>query len=174
MRLTAGAGLLASAFAPVVAVILIVRLGDFGWWGWGGIAACAGAVVALRMSFRSLAGISPREIRTKTVRSADDRVLAFTSSYVVPVAVSVLGNAAVPAFTGSIVLVAFVAVIYVRGGLYHLNPTLALAGFHLFEVTATNGVVTMLLTRADHLPQEGAVTCRYLSQGVAIQLKGDR
>jgi hypothetical protein len=49
------------------------------------------------------------------------------------------------------VLVAVLALIYVRAGLYHLNPTLAIIGFRLYEVTAVNGAVTMLLTKSGYI-----------------------
>jgi hypothetical protein len=72
------------------------------------------------------------------------------------------------------VLVLLLAVIYVRGGLYHLNPVLALAGFRLYEVTEQNGRITMLLSRKNHLPQSGVVTYRRLGGDAAIQLRGDQ
>ena len=40
-----------------------------------------------------------------------------------------------PTIVATSALVAILALIYVRAGLYHLNPTLAVLGFRLYEVT---------------------------------------
>ncbi|MFV0532224.1 MAG: hypothetical protein ACK5MR_01050, partial [Cumulibacter sp.] len=72
----------------------------------------------------------------------------------------------------TIALFLLLLIIYVRAGLYHLNPMLAVMGFRLYEVTATSGAVTMVLSKSRHFPQQGIVECRYLGDDVAIQLKG--
>ena len=169
-----GAGLLASAFAPLVALLAVLKLDEFGWVSWALLGACSAAVLLLAVVLRSLSKIQPRSIETTSVRRADERVLAFTASNVVPVVVALFGGAKGPAIAATWALVALLVVIYVRAGLYHLNPTLAVLGFRLYEVTATNGAVTMLLARRTHLPQRGLIECRYLADDVAIQPKGDR
>jgi hypothetical protein len=108
------------------------------------------------------------------VRRADERVLAFTSTYLVPLVVALFGGAGTATVVGTSAVVVLMATIYVRAGLYHLNPTLALAGYRLYEVTATNGAVTMVLTRARHLHQEGRLACRFVADDVAIQMGDDR
>lgn len=59
--------------------------------------------------------------------------------------------------------------IYVRGQMFHLNPTLAVAGYRLYEVTETNETVTMLLTRRTYLAQTQMIACRFIGDYVAIQ-----
>lgn len=85
--------------------------------------------------------------------------------------ITLLGESTAPTIAATSALVALLAVIYVRAGLYHLNPTLAVLGFRLYEVTAVNGVVTMLLTRSSHIAQHRPLECRYLGDDVAIQLR---
>jgi len=172
MKRVVGTGLLASAFAPLVALLAVLKLTDFGWVSWALLGACAAAVLLLALVLRSLSKIQPRSVETTSVRRADERVLAFTSGHVVPVVVALFGGAKGPAVAATWALVALLVVIYVRAGLYHLNPTLAVFGFRLYEVTATNGVVTMLLAKRNHIPQRGLLECRYLGEDVAIQLKG--
>ena len=169
-----GAGLLASAFAPLVGLLAVLRLDDLGWVGWVLLAASVLSVLLLAAVLRSLAGIQPRRVACVSVRRADERVLAFTSSYVVPVVVALFGGAGPAATVATAGLVGLLALIYVRAGLYHLNPTLAVAGFRLYELTAQNGTVTMLLTRSRHIAQHAELECRYLDQDVAIQLGGER
>lgn len=165
-----GVGLLASAFAPLVALVSLVRIRELGIVGWVILAACLLAVLFLLLVLRSVKGIQDRTIETKTVRKVDERVLAFTSSYVVPVIVAAFAHDNVPTLVASAGLVLLLAVIYVRAGLYHLNPTLAILGYRLYEVTASNETVTMLLTRARHIPQSQHLACHYLNDDVAIQM----
>lgn len=174
MTRVVGFGLLASAFAPMVALLAIVKLDQLGRAGWVILAACGMAAVLLALVLRSVAGIQTRTIDSKTVRRADERALAFTSSYVVPLVIAVFGQSEAPTLVATSAVVALMAIIYVRAGLYHLNPTLAIGGYRLYEVTATNGALTMVLTKARHLSQEGPLRCRYLGVDVAIQMGDDR
>ncbi|KGN39803.1 hypothetical protein [Knoellia aerolata] len=172
MTRVVGFGLLASAFAPMVALLAVVRFDALGRASWVILAVCGGAVVLLAAVLRSVAGIQARTIDCQSVRRADERVLAFTSSYVVPLVVALFGESDTPTLVATSALVALMATIYVRAGLYHLNPTLALAGYRLYEVTATNGTVTMVLTKEwQHLRQQGPLVCRYVGDDVAIHRK---
>lgn len=172
MTRVAGAGLLASAFAPLVALLALLRSRELGWLSWMIVGVCLLSVMLLGLVLRSLARIQQRPLAGESVRRADERVLGFTSSYVVPVAMALLGGSDLPTLVATGGLVAVLALIYVRAGLYHLNPTLALAGFRLYEVTAVNGSVTMLLTKRRHIAQNEVLECRYLGEDVAIQLGG--
>jgi hypothetical protein len=167
-----GIGLLASAFAPLVALLAILKFHELGWAVWGILATCAASALLLILVLRSLAKVQVRGVETKSVRHADERVLAFTSGYVVPVVVALVGGSAAPTVVATSALVALLGLIYVRADLYHLNPTLAVCGFRLYEITATNGTVTMLLSRSSHISQHGMLECRYLGEDTAIQLKG--
>lgn len=166
-----GVGLLTSAFAPVVALVAVVQLPQLGVIGWLLIGGSVVAVGFLAVVLGGVRRIQARTIQTKTVRSADEAVLAFTASYVIPVAVAAFAGDTVPALVGAGGLVLLLVIVYVRGGLYHLNPTLlAVFGYRLYEVTASNEAVTMLLSREKHIPQSGQLQCRYLSDHVAIQI----
>ena len=174
MARVVGAGLLASAFAPLVLVVALLRVHEVGLWAWALVAASIAAMVLLVAVLRTAARIQAHTVETTAVRRADERVLGFTGSYLVPTVVVLLGGKDWATAVTTSVLLVLLAVIYVRGGLYHLNPVLALAGFRLYEVTEENGRLTMLLSRQEHLPQAGRVTYRRLGGPAAIQLKGDR
>lgn len=168
-----GVGLLASAFAPLVLVLAVLRVRDLGVSGWVLIGASLAAMVLLVAVLRTAARIQAHTVQSTAVRHADDQVLSFAASYLVPAVIVLFGGGDWATAVATALLVALLAVIYVRGGLYHLNPALAVAGFRLYEVTEDNGRTTMLLSRTEHLPQKGTVTYRRLGGDAAIQLKGD-
>ncbi len=155
MTRVVGLGLLASAFAPLVALLAVLRIDDLGWLGWAILGVCVTAMILLYFVLRSLAGIQSRSVDTTAVRHEDERVLGFTSGYVVPVVVALFGASGAATVVATTALVVLLALIYVRAGLYHLNPVLAVLGFRLYEVTAVNGQVIMLLSRDRHIPQQG-------------------
>ncbi len=169
MNRLVGVGLLVSAFAPMVAVLAILRFHELGIFAWLVLGTCGLAVLLLALVLRQVGRIQERSIVPKQVRRVDDKVLAFASSYIVPVAIAVFGKGDAVTLAGAAALVVLLAVIYVRGQMYHLNPTLAVAGWRLYEVTATNETVTMLLTRRTYLSQTQVIACRYLGDYVAIQ-----
>ncbi|WP_454301704.1 hypothetical protein [Salana multivorans] len=172
MKWLTGTGLLASAFAPLVAVLALVRMNQLGWAGWVILGGCVVAVLFLALVLVSVAKIQERTVVSTAVCHADERVIAFTSSYLMPVVVAAFAPQELATLVATLVLLVLMMVIYVRAGLYHLNPTLAVIGFRLYEVTAENGTVVMLLTRARHLPQRGSVRGRYLSENVVVQSGG--
>jgi hypothetical protein len=174
MARVVGVGLLASAFAPLVLIVAVLRVRELGLWGWILIGLSIVAMLLLVTVLRTAARIQAHTAQTRAVRRADERVLGFTGSYLVPAVVVLFGGKDWVTAVATAVLVLLLAVIYVRGGLYHLNPVLALAGFRLYEVTEENGRVTMLLSRKNHLPQSGVVTYRRLGGDAAIQLRGDQ
>src|SRR3954470_5665625 len=154
-------GLLVSAFAPLLALIAILKVPALGWVSWGILVGCLLSLVLLWLVLRALARVQSRGVESVRGRRAGEKTLAFASSYIVPVVLALFGNN-LAALVATIALVLLLVVIYVRGELYHLNPTLAVIGFRLYEVTAASGVVTMVLSRSRHLAQQGVVECRYL------------
>lgn len=56
MTRVVGVGLLASAFAPLVALLAILKLHHLRWVGWLVLAACLAAFLLLALVLRSLAG----------------------------------------------------------------------------------------------------------------------
>ena len=171
MKAIVGAGLLASAFAPLLTLIAILKLPTLGWVSWAILAGCLLSLVLLWLVLRSVARVQARPVESVEVRRADESVLGFASSYIVPVVVALFSDD-IASLVATIALVLLLVIIYVRAGLYHLNPTLAVVGFRLYQVTTAGCTVTMLLSPSRHLRQQGFVECRYLGDDVAIQLKG--
>jgi len=100
--------------------------------------------------------------------TAPDLSATFLRAASLPVAIAAFGKDDAITLAGTAALVMLLAVIYVRGQMYHLNPTLAVAGYGLYEVTETNETVTMLLTRRTYLAQTQPIACRYIGDYVAI------
>ncbi|WP_168582809.1 hypothetical protein [Gephyromycinifex aptenodytis] len=170
MKQVVGAGLLCSAFAPLVFILTLLRLEDLGRVGWVLLAGCVAAAGLLLVVLRSLAQVQVHRVQTAGVKRADESVIGFTSTYLMPIVVALFGPTPATTLWATLALLALMSLIYVRAGLYHLNPTLALLGYRLYEVTEDSGAITMLLTKRHRIPQQGEVEWRHLGEGVAIQL----
>jgi hypothetical protein len=172
MMRIAGLVLLASAFSPLVALLALLRAQSLGWVVWPVLAECVFSLIFLAAAISGLRRVQTRPLATTAVRAADERILGFTSSYILPIVVALLGDAGLFDAVATCALVGFIAWIYVQAGLYHLNPTLAALGFRLYEVTLESGEQAMVLSPARHIPQRGQLQVRYLGDHVALQLKG--
>lgn len=169
-RSLVGGSLLASAFSPLLAVmVLIVRPGG-AWMTSALVVAVLAPVPVLLLVLRALSRLQETRLHSQQTRSRDTDVIGFVSSYVLPLAAVILAGEGVRD-AATLLLLAFVALIYVRAGLFHLNPTLTILGYRLYEVVQENGAAVMLLTRARHLPQQGDIDARRLADGVLIQLE---
>lgn len=169
-----GLGLLASAFAPIVAVLAVLRVPALGWATWIVVGVCIVFVGLLAAVFLQVRRLQSHLVEVTLIRRADERVLGFASAYVVPAVIVLFGEESWVTGAATVALVLLLMVIYVRGELYHLNPTLTVIGFRLYEITEANGQVTMLLSRQKQIAFPGNLQYRKLSAEVAIQLKGDQ
>jgi hypothetical protein len=96
MTRVVGAGLLASAFAPLVGLLAVLKLNELGWISWVILAASLSSILLLILVLRSLAGIQARSLKSTSIWRADERVLTFTSTYLVPVVVALFGGSGAP------------------------------------------------------------------------------
>lgn len=143
-----GAGLLASAFSPLlVALVLVIRPLPELWQN-----VVVALVVALPALLPLAIVLAARHLPNErvTMRSAtpkDSDVLAFIGSYLVPIAVAIFTPDPARLIAMAVLLLVLVAV-YVGAELYWLNPLLTIAGFRIYQVVDDdNGSTLVLLTR---------------------------
>lgn len=167
MQIVLGLALLASAFAPVVGISAIASAGGSNCTSWAILGVCALFGTFPLLVIKRIQTLQTDVIQTTNVCPADERVLAFTTTYLIaPVTAAVLKPGE---FWSSGLTIVFIAFVYIRGGLYYLNPSLALLGYRLFEVTTDNGSKLMVLSKRRHLPQKGLIIVRHFSNNSAIQ-----
>jgi len=170
VRFVVRVGLAVSAFVPALALVAGLRWGELGQVAavLAGVCAAAGALLVVVLA--ALRHRQAEPLTCQQVQRADHRVLTFVLASTVPAGVvMLLAPRLWPALIalGGIFLLA--ALVYVRGGLFHLNPLLAIR-YRVYEVTATNGTGVYLLSRARHIPQDAKLQCRFLTDEVAVQV----
>ena len=164
-------GLFASAFSPVlVALALVTTPFDAVWANVLLVIVCASPAALVWVSLAAARRIQESRLRFARVRRTDRDVLAFMSSFVLPIATAFFAvDAAKWAATG--VLLALLMVVYVRGQMFHLNPVLTLIGFRSFEVENSDGVVVAVLSRRRSLPPGGTLTAVRFSDELYVDFE---
>jgi len=146
--------LLLSAFAPLLLVISVLycvrKPSPLGFiWIAGSVAPLLFLVLFMRMA-RGF--IPPSTLAPTRTRRADQQLLGFMSSYLLPIVTAFLGKGVV-GWLPTLVLILLLFVVYIRADLVYLNPVLALVGYRLYAVELINGSEVMVLSRSAYLRQ---------------------
>lgn len=166
-----GAGLLASAFSPVlVALVLVVQpLPDL-WWNVGLALLLALPALLFALVLRAARGLATKRITAQSSTPRDIDLVSFVGSYLAPIAIALFASD-VPRLVGMLVLLAVLVLVYLRAGLYWLNPLFAIAGFHLHQVVEDrSGITWMVVSRRRTLPAGSPAEGQVLARGVIIEL----
>ena len=165
MTVLAQFGLFLSSYAPLFGVFSL--LDSFGR-GTPTTVCLALTAVGVLLPFLVLGATRPvasqkLEVADSAVRDGD--ALAYIATYLVPFAAITATTARERGALGLFVFV--IAVIYIRSGLFYINPLLALAGYRLFQVTTTGGASAVLLShQRAFLPPDTDLQARRLSDYV--------
>lgn len=171
MRIPAiGFGLLASAFSPLLVVLVLVAQPLPGWWWNAALAVLFALPVLLLVAVASASKTLPVtrvEFTTSTPRDID--VVSFMASFVVPIAIALFAPDPLR-WVAMLVLLVILVAIYLGAQLYYLNPLLALAGFRLYQVVDTGGTTVWVLTRRRTLPHPGSIDARRIAGTVYLEI----
>ena len=107
--------------------------------------------VVLRVA-RRLDGV---ELVAASNRRRDADVLAYVATYLIPFfavnAVTLRSRLAVAVF------VALIALFYIRGEMYFLNPLLGVVGYRVFEVQTGDGSAVILITKRRYIGDQACL-----------------
>ncbi|OEU63705.1 MAG: hypothetical protein BBJ57_05990 [Desulfobacterales bacterium PC51MH44] len=80
-----------------------------------------------------------------TIGRRDNDAMSYIVSYILPFIVLPTGDFGDKISLGIFLFV--LCILYINSGMIHINPTLNLFGWHIYEITRTDGEVCSLLTR---------------------------
>lgn len=131
----------ATSIAPAVIAFLFVRkdlsLSDYMLIAGAAlllVLACLGLLTYARNNLEKF------PISIESIKSADQQVLAYIAAYLLPVATK---DAELRAVAATAALL-FFAILF--SNTFHFNPVLGLAGFHFYEISASDKVSYILIT----------------------------
>lgn len=154
-----------SSYAPLFGVFALLESFGNGW----PTPACAGVAIAGPFVLAGVLLVVKRvvgaqDLTVSTAQSRDGDALAYVATYLVPFAAIA---ATTPREQGALALfVVLMAVLYVRAGLFYVNPLLAIAGYRLFQVATPATATVVLIARRRYLPSGVVLKARRLSDYV--------
>lgn len=164
-----GGGLLVSAFGPLAAVILLAGAPlPVRWWNTVAAVLMLAATSLAWLAIRAARTSQELPLRCTEARQRDSDLLSLLGAQMVPVVLAVFADADLARQLAMALYLGIFAVVYVRGRLYHLNPVLALAGFHIWELELDNGQAVRLLGRAEFVPQKTVLRAHRLAPGIYV------
>lgn len=134
--------MVATSLAPVLLTQAIVARDTpcAIWWGLAAIALCVMAILLLRLAPAQ----NEEEVRIKAVKNSGQELLGFMLTYLLPLVVASSEQLDMVA-AGFVLLL--IALLVFHGNMYHVNPLLGIFGYRFYEITATNDVTYVLVTK---------------------------
>lgn len=171
MTFLVGLGLLASAFSPLlVALVLVVQPLPGTLWNAGLAVLLALPALLFALVLRAAKGLATKRITAQSSTPRDIDTVAFVASYLAPIAIALFASD-VPRLAGMLVLLGVLVLVYLRAGLYWLNPLFAIAGYRIYQVVEErSGITWMVLTRRRTLPAGAPAEGQVIAPNVIIEL----
>jgi hypothetical protein len=133
-----------SSYAPLFGVFALLNSFGRGLPTIVCLVLTAAGVVILPILLHAARKLPQQPLAASTTQIRDGDALAYIATYIVPFA-AMAGTT--PQERGAIALfVALIAVLYVRAGLFYINPLLALVGYQLFQVITPAGASVVVIT----------------------------
>ncbi len=162
--------LFVSSFAPLLTVLVL--LNSFGSLivnlALGAVAVTS--VLSLRHFLTVARSLSPAPIEIARVTRRDGDTMAYLMTYVVPFLGIATSSTRERAALGIVLLI--VLLLYVQADLFYVNPLLALARYHVFEVEMESKTL-VLLSKRHHLRSPATVDVHLLGNTVALEAHCD-
>lgn len=135
-----------SSYFPL-AVIFAIQFFFKGNW-WGGIGALVIGFVGLigiGVYFLFVRRLESMKVEMESVVRRDGEAMSYIVSYLLPFIALPSGDAASCVSLG--VFLAVLVVLYMNSDMMHINPMLNLMGWHIYEITLTDGETQTLISR---------------------------
>jgi hypothetical protein len=150
-----------SSYAPLFGVFALLQTFGSGWTLACVLLAIAGPILLVAVLVVVLVNVAPQSLGVGTSATRDGDAVAYVATYLVPFAalsVSTLREQLALGF-----FVVLIALLYVRAGLFYVNPLLAVLGYRLFQVVTPSGATVVLIARRSFLASGRSVQARRLS-----------
>ena len=169
-----------SSYAPVFLILALKSHGDSFALFRLSVALLIGAVIGILIFWGIAKRHNPQEMVVLTVQSRDADLAGYLVGYLLPFVGAVAVDwQDVLAF---ILFFVFVGIIYVNSRMIYVNPLLALAGYHLYEVQATTDLKKrdatyltpqFLVSKREWLRREDEVVVRRVMADALIEFPKD-
>jgi hypothetical protein len=149
-----------SSYAPLFGVFALLQSFGAPW-----TPVCIALAIAGPILLAGILGLvllsAPQDLGVSTSATRDSDAVAYVATYLVPFAAIAATTLRAQLALGFFVIL--IAVLYVRAGLFYVNPLLAVFGYRLFQVVTPGSATVVLIARRAFLPSGGVLHARRLS-----------
>ena len=161
-----------SSYFPVLVIFTILGWPDYGYLAVVPLAVGVVGVAGIVSVGRWVKSTSPLRMPIATVHRRDAEALAYLVTYVLPFLDL---NLADPGKVASLaILFVTLAVIYVNADMLHINPTLNLLGWHVYEVETPEGRSHLVISRRKRILKGDELYTVTLADGIQWERSDDR
>lgn len=156
-----------SSYSPLLLIVAVQQM-DKRWW-WSALPAAIGIVSCLWVGvFLAWArNTAPQPVAVRSVQRQDVEVMAYLFTYVIPFLSVNFDD--LRATVGLTIFFIVLMVLYVHANMIHINPILALIGFHLWEIEDSNGNKITLISRRNRLLQGTEIKAVVISDDLLLE-----
>ena len=149
-----------SSYAPLFGVFALLQSFGAQWTPVCIVLAIAGPILLAAILGLVLLS-APQDLGVTTSATRDGDAVAYVATYLVPFAAIAATTLREQLALGFFVIL--IAVLYVRAGLFYVNPLLAVLGYRLFQVVTPGSATVVLIARRSFLPSDSVLHARRLS-----------
>ena len=138
-----------SSFLPAFLIFTLLNWAKYGPWALLPLLAGFVGILGLLAVLAWVRTTVPIPLLVKSVHRKDAEALAYLVTYVLPFLSVNFSD--LTSLAGFFVLFVTLAIIYISADMLHVNPTLSLLGWHVYEVETSAGYSHTVITRRRRL-----------------------
>ena len=134
-----------SSYIPLWIIFAIITYRAHTYVSAGFALVALGSLILTFLYLRSAQSLHGLEIPVSAIRRQDSETMSYIASYVIPFAATALDD--VKQVTALAVFLMVLWLVYVNSSMIHINPTLTIIGYRLYEIEDAKGNPLFLLSR---------------------------
>lgn len=135
-----------SSYAPLFLSLALLKTNSKILWGLFAVSTFSVLVLALRIRQIKKHGRNKTTRKVKSIGLKNSDILSYVVTYLVPFSSAFPYNTKYD-YLAFFVLFATIAVVYLKANLLHINPTLSILGYNVYELTLENNSKKIIITK---------------------------
>jgi hypothetical protein len=157
-----------SSYFPLGLIFFVMLIGTKPILAWSFLSAGILGVLGLALYLAVTRRLNPLSVEVLTVTRRDGEAMSYVVTYLLPFLGAPFGS--IEQGIGLAIFFVVLAVLYINSDMIHINPTLNLVGFHVYEVELANGEVQSLIAR--RRPRKGQrIATVAAGEGVLLEVR---
>jgi hypothetical protein len=129
-------------------------------------------ILGLLYYFRQAVTVAPQFITAQSVHPHGSEAMSYIVTYIIPfLEIDLVNTTQQLSF---LLLFVVIGLVYVNSNLIYINPILTLFGYNTFEVTPTDGITRMLLTKRSFIRPEDRLRVAKIGDYLFLEKEGHK